>query len=98
MSNRNYYITRRAMYKALGLPDRIPLGMSGRWENVEVEADDWRYPPLAGVPHSMLTLPVVTLAPKGVANRIRVLCPVCRKVTVRFSCLKQHVHTGTCKP
>jgi hypothetical protein len=86
----HYHIHRRTFLKVLGLPDRIPVGQEGEWTDVVV-------PPNAHNPLPV-TLPKVKLKPRDVANRLVVLCPVCRNRTVRFSVLKQHVGTSTCVP
>lgn len=99
--NRAYQIRRHALLDVLNLPTRIPVGQTGEWTDVEV--------PLGYVPfhhhqyeHWLRTaprvvLPKVRLLPRGVANRLQVLCPCCRATWVRFSVLHQHAGSEACR-
>jgi hypothetical protein len=101
-SHRNpmYHIRRENMLKALGLPERIPLGETMTWENVKVVTGDWcekwgeDHP--ARMNSGEVVLPFVQLVEKGVANRIQVKCPEYGQM-MRFSGLQQHVGSKTCE-
>ena len=85
--NARYRIRRRDMLAALGLSEKIPLGMTFERHNVKVTAGrDGK---------EMLLLPYVYVAPDGVANRVRVACPIC-EAEVRFSVLQQHAESKRC--
>lgn len=105
-NNAIYHIRRDNLLLALGLPDRIPVGQTGEWNNVEVVTGSWREkqtdsygviidrPP--HIPRTTVVLPKVFLVARGVANRIQVACPECGKI-MRFCGLQQHVGSPTCK-
>jgi hypothetical protein len=94
----DYVISRKSMYAALvklGVnvkAEKIPVGVTGEWTNVEVETGY----PWADRQFSII-LPKVTLAARGVANRVRVICPCCFTAEVRFGGLAQHAQTARCQ-
>lgn len=101
--NEDYVIRRENMLAALGLPTKIPVGQTQEWYNVEVRTG--RYVPRGQFASHLgkisegdttVVLPYVYLAPYGVANRIRVMCPECCR-EMRFSVLAQHVGSMACK-
>jgi len=98
--NRDYSIRRENMLAALGLPEKIPVGKAGKWVNLKVVTGPFVYDgkPLTPVQTKWktVTLPNVYLRDRGVACRIKVECPECRKV-MRFCGLQQHVGTRTCQ-
>jgi hypothetical protein len=87
--NNAYDINRNELLKALDLPKILPIGKAGHWQGVEVKTGHRADGPL-------LVLPNVWLEPWGVANRLKVECPLCGK-KMRFSVLKQHADTRVCK-
>lgn len=98
--NRDYTLSRRNVLAALGLPDRIPVGQTAEWENVEVVTgywfDGWPTPRPPHLPRRTIVLPKVRLVERGVANRIQVECPECGR-WMRFCGLQQHVWSKTCQ-
>lgn len=98
--NHNYHIRRSNMLRALGLPSKIPVGFAQYYRNVEVVTGEWDEKwgprPEGFTPCGTIILPFVQVVEKGVANRIQVECPKCRKL-MRFCALQQHVDTETCK-
>ena len=98
--NDKFHIRREAILEALGLPDKIPVGLTGEWRDVRVRTGRWL--PRMGDDHPCkkesgeVVLPRVVLAAEGVANRVRVECPECRAV-VRFCALQQHVGSVVCR-
>ncbi len=98
--NDRFHIRRENMLLALGLPATIPVGRTGEWADVAVRTGHW-HPGMGNPPPwreaDILVLPKVRLLPRGVANRIRVLCPCCRAKWVRFSVLQQHAGTEACR-
>lgn len=100
MHDDRYHICRKVIYAAIsdatgqGIKDKLPLDFewSGSLELWPGHRAWWGHRD-----HPTIIVEVkVSKGPK-IANRVRVLCPVCHATWTRFGNLKQHVHTMSCK-
>lgn len=107
--NDDYTIRRSNLFRALNLPDKIPVGQVGEWKDVRVVVGwyDEEYTQklraredcpqhLRDYEPKTIVLPFVRLVAKGVANRVQVQCPMCR-TWMRFCALQQHTGSKTCR-